>query len=171
MKSRIALLLIVLTALLGFAAFYSAGGTRRAAGDEEVKWTDFNKGLEFSKSQNRKVIIDVYTDWCSWCKKMDASTYKNSEVAKYISENFIAIKLNAESTKEVSFMGQNYTEQQLAHGFGVTGFPSTIFFDENQQPITVVPGYLDEKQFLTILKFINEGAYKNQSFEEYMKGK
>lgn len=164
MKSKAALLFVVIAALLGSVAFYHPA-------PEEVKWTNFDKGLEASKKENKKVIIDVYTDWCSWCKKMDASTYKDSEVAKYIAENFIAVKLNAESSSNVNFMGGSYTEQQLAQGFGVTGFPSTIFFDEKQQPITVVPGYLDGKQFLNILKFINEGAYKNQKFEEYMKGK
>lgn len=164
MKSKIALLFVLITALLGGAAFYYPG-------PEEVKWNTFDKGLEASKQENKKVIIDVYTDWCGWCKKMDASTYKNSEVAKYLADNFIAVKLNAESASKVNFMGESYTEQQLAQGFGVTGFPSTIFFDEKQQPITVVPGYLDEKQFLNILKFINEGAYKTQKFEDYMKGK
>lgn len=164
MKSKIALLLVVVTALLGASAFYFPA-------PEEVKWTNFDKGLEASKAQNKKIVIDVYTDWCGWCKKMDASTYKNSEVEKYIADNFIAVKLNAESPEKASFMGENYTEQQLAQGFGVTGFPSTIFFDEKQQPITVVPGYLDDKQFLNILKFINEGAYKNQKFEDYIKGK
>ncbi|MGE5352060.1 MAG: thioredoxin family protein [Acidobacteriota bacterium] len=164
MKRRIVLLCVLIIAILGSAAFYYPA-------PEEVKWTNFDKGLEASKKENKKVLIDVYTDWCGWCKKMDASTYKNSEVAKYIADNFIAVKLNAESASKVNFMGENYTEQQLAQGFGVTGFPSTIFFDEKQQPITVVPGYLDDKQFLNILKFINEGAYKNQNFEEYMKGK
>ncbi|HEX2963487.1 MAG TPA: thioredoxin fold domain-containing protein [Ignavibacteriales bacterium] len=164
MKRKITLLIVVLIAILGSAAFYYPA-------PEEVKWTNFDKGLEASKKENKKVVVDVYTDWCSWCKKMDASTYKNSEVAKYMADNFIAVKLNAESASKVKFMGESYTEQQLAQGFGVTGFPSTIFFDEKQQPITVVPGYLDDKQFLNILKFINEGAYKNQNFEDYMKGK
>lgn len=164
MKRNIVLLLVVLTAITGAYAFYYPA-------PDEVKWTNFDKGISASKSQSKKVIIDVYTDWCGWCKKMDASTYGSSDVAKYIKDNFIAIKLNAESSSKVNFMGQSYTEQQLAQGFGVTGFPSTIFFDEKQQPITVVPGYLDNKQFLNILKFINEGAYKSQTFEEYMKGK
>ncbi|HEX2869251.1 MAG TPA: thioredoxin fold domain-containing protein [Ignavibacteriales bacterium] len=164
MKRKIGILVVIIAALYSAVAFYHPA-------PEEVKWTNFDKGLEASKSQNKKMVIDVYTDWCGWCKKMDAATYKNSEVAKYMHDNFIAVKLNAESPAKVGFMGQNYTEQQLAQGFGVTGYPSTIFFDEKQQPITVVPGYLDGKQFLNILKFINEGAYKTQKFEDYMKGK
>ena len=165
MKRKLILLLIIVSALGSAFAFYYPENPG------EVKWTNFDKGLEASKAQNKKVIIDVYTTWCGWCKKMDASTYRNSEVAKYIEDNFIAVKLNAESSSAVSFMGQNYTEQQLSQGFGITGFPSTIFFDEKQQPITVIPGYLDDKQLLNILKFVNEGAYKNQKFEDYMKGK
>lgn len=153
--------------LISFAGVYAFYNTSEG----DVKWTSFDNGLSASKTQNKKIVMDVYTDWCGWCKKMDASTYKDPEVARYIKDNFVAIKLNAESPSKVKFMGENYTEQQLAQGFGVTGFPSTIFFDEKQQPITVVPGYLDNKQFLSILKFINDGAYKKQSFEEYMKGK
>ena len=52
--------------------------------------------------------MDVYTDWCGWCKRMDATTFENPAIAKYMSENFYCVKFNAESQKEVTFKGQKY---------------------------------------------------------------
>lgn len=141
------------------------------AADKDIKWEKFDKGMELSKGNNKKIIISVYTDWCSWCKKMEGETYKDSEVAKYINDNFIAIKMNAESSGKVTFQGKSYTERELTQGFGITGFPATIFFSEKQEPITVVPGYLGSSDFLNILKFVSEDAYKSKNFEDYLKGK
>ncbi|MGE5683405.1 MAG: thioredoxin family protein [Bacillota bacterium] len=166
MKKILFILLTISTVILSYA-FYS-DKPQNGKGNKEIKWTNIEKGSKDIKSSNKKMIIDVYTDWCGWCKQMDKSTYGNAEVANYISNNFIAVKLNAESKSQMNYLGESYTEQQIAQGFGITGYPATIFIDENQKPITVVPGYIEGKQFMDILKYIKEDYYKTKSFEEYM---
>jgi thioredoxin-related protein len=168
MKKKITFLSLVLFVAAISFAFYN-GTKDDKKGDKEIKWGNFENGTKTAKSSSKKIIVDVYTDWCSWCKKMDKTTYGNDEVINYISKNFVAVRLNAESKNKTSYLGQSYTEQQLAQGFGITGFPSTIFFDENQNPITVVPGYIEGQDFMNVLKFINEDIYKTKNFEDYMK--
>ncbi|MCX6150168.1 MAG: thioredoxin fold domain-containing protein [Ignavibacteriales bacterium] len=135
----------------------------------ELKWDSFNKAIVKGQSENKKLVIDVYTDWCGWCKKMDKSTYQNQNVVDYISKKYIPVKLNAESSTKLTFEGQEYSEQQFSRNLGISGYPSTLFVDEKGKLITVVPGYLEPAEFIKILKFIGEDIYKSKSFDEYLK--
>lgn len=137
--------------------------------DGKIKWFKFDDGVTASKKSSKKMVVDVYTDWCGWCKKMDSGTYGEKKVSEYINKEYVAVKLNAESRNKVSFMGEALSEQELSMGFGITGYPATIFLDENQKPITVLPGYVDAQEFLHILKYINEDIYKSKKYEEYRK--
>src|SRR3954454_9110641 len=68
-----------------------------------VKWMSFEQAVEKSKSEKRKIFIDVYTDWCGWCKVMDQKTFTDPAVAKLLNEKFYAVKFNAEQRDDVKF--------------------------------------------------------------------
>jgi thioredoxin-related protein len=135
---------------------------------EKLHWMTFDEGIATAKKNNKKVLIDVYTDWCGWCKKMDKDTYTEDRVSDYLGENYVVIKLNAESPKKLSFQGKSYTEQELAGAFGVTGYPTTIFLSSGGDPITLVPGYSDAKRFSDIISFIAEDHYLTTKFDDYV---
>ncbi|HMS53720.1 MAG TPA: DUF255 domain-containing protein, partial [Chitinophagales bacterium] len=69
--------------------------------NKEVKWLTITEAEKAAKKKPKKIMIDVYTDWCGWCKKMDASTFKNPVVANYINQNYYAVKLNAERADSI----------------------------------------------------------------------
>lgn len=169
MRSRLAIPI----GIVGLLAFIAAGwalsedpGSNTATAT--VGWVSFDEGLQMAKDQKKKVLVDLYTDWCTWCKKMDAETYPHALVAKELKSNFISIKLNAESSDQVTFNGQTMTSAQFAQAVGVTGYPSTLFLDESLQPITVVPGYAPPEQFAKILSFFSGDHYKNTDFQSYL---
>ncbi|MDE3058993.1 MAG: DUF255 domain-containing protein, partial [Bacteroidota bacterium] len=91
-----------LAILLGIAAIatvlYGVTVMREA---KEVKWNSFDSGMQQASNENKKVLIDVYTDWCTWCKKMDSDVYSDASVADYLKKNFVTIRLNAESNESV----------------------------------------------------------------------
>lgn len=134
-----------------------------------ISGEEFKQKLDSAKKQNKKVIIDFYTDWCSWCKKMDKDTYGDAEVKQVLDKHFVFIKLNAESSDVVEFNNRSYTKAQLARAFGVTGYPATGFIDSDMTPLTLVPGYIDKTTFLKIIKFFGENHYKTKSFDQYEK--
>jgi thioredoxin-related protein len=143
--------------------------TNGGAGEKGVlKWMSFNDGIALAKRTGKKVMIDVYTDWCGWCKKMDKDTYTDQAVAAYLNKKYVAIKLNAESSNTIKFQGKSYTEQELAGAFGITGYPSIIFLKDDGEPITVYPGYADAGRFCTVLSFIGENHYLTTKFEDYL---
>ncbi|OGU55265.1 MAG: hypothetical protein A2V66_11020 [Ignavibacteria bacterium RBG_13_36_8] len=127
-----------------------------------IKWYSFNEGLLIAKKQNKFMLVDFYTDWCGWCKKMDAETYKNSEIVDYITKNFIAVKLNPEKDSAVDFQGKNYPAAQFAQAAGVNGYPATGFFDYNGDFLGTLPGYMDSGKFMNLLKYIVNKEYEKE---------
>src|SRR6187402_1829141 len=70
-----------------------------------VKWMSFEEAVEKSKTEKRKIFIDVYTDWCGWCKVMDKNTFTDPNVAKILNEDFYPVKFDAEQRENVVFNG------------------------------------------------------------------
>jgi thioredoxin-related protein len=120
----------------------------------------------------------MYTDWCGWCKKMDASTFINPVIVEYMNQHYYAVKFNAERKDTVLFNGTKFinpnptgtrSSHQLAQELlaGRMSFPSFVFLDESLKKITVVPGFNKAPQFESILNYIGSDAYKTQKFEEF----
>ncbi|MCE2787876.1 MAG: thioredoxin family protein [Bacteroidota bacterium] len=123
--------------------------------NEELKWMDFNEGYELAKKKNKIMLVDVYTDWCGWCKVMDRETYAKPEVIKMINADFVAIKFNPEKKDVVyTFEGKQYTGDQLAGVISnnqLTGYPTTIFMYPKGKKMNVVGGYQNENNFKSLL--------------------
>ena len=84
-----------------------------------MRWNSFDVGLEQAKASHKKVLVDVYTEWCGWCAKMDTEVYTDPGIKDYLSKNFVVIKMNAEGTGKIHYKGQEYSPGQLAAAFGV----------------------------------------------------
>ena len=119
---------------------------------ETINWLTIEEAQALSDKEPRKVIMDVYTDWCGWCKKMDKTTFADEEVAKYVNENFYAVKLKADSRDKVTFKGKEFGKGELAQAFRVTGYPTIVFFDESFSKFQPVSGYRGANDFLALLE-------------------
>ena len=144
-----------------------------------IRWISFEEAALLSEKTPKKVFIDVYTSWCGWCKKMDATTFKETEVVKYINENFYPVKLNAETKDTIHFREKEfkyvseYKANELAISLlnGKMGYPSYVLLDENFALMTApVQSYLEKKDLMPILQYYGGNIYKEKSWEEY-KGK
>ena len=70
------------------------GFTLNTSVQEKVNWLSFEKAIEINKTNPKPLLVSIYTDWCGWCKKMYNETYTNPIIAKYVNDNYHAIKLN-----------------------------------------------------------------------------
>lgn len=77
-----------------------------------INWLTLEEADSLYKIQKKPIFIDVYTDWCGWCKRMDASTFMDPNVGTYLNQNFYAVKLNAETKDSIQFNGKLYTNSQ-----------------------------------------------------------
>jgi len=134
----------------------------------EVTWLTFENGLAAAKKDKKLMVVDFYTDWCGWCKKMDKDTYGDSSVIEFARKKLVLVKVNAESNEKTRFREQDYTYRQLAQAFGVSGYPATAFIDSTGEVLTLVEGYLTAGKFLPILEFLEGGHHKTTKFEDYL---
>jgi thioredoxin-related protein len=140
-----------------------------------IQWVSLEEAAALTKKEPRKIFIDVYTDWCGWCRKMDKSTFTDPAVADYVNQKYYAVKLNAEGRDPITINGKTYryNEQMRAHEAalallsGQMSYPTTVYLDETMAIITPVPGYLEAPMFRTILTYFGENHYKQKTFDEY----
>lgn len=143
---------------------------------EEIHWITSVDELQMKMQQApRKVIVDMYTGWCGWCKKMDASTYTNSSLVKYINNNFYALKFDAERRDTIRFQGKEYyfAPQYKANGFaielmkGQMVYPTTILMMENFQQPQTIGNYMDVKQLEAALTYFGDNMYRRRTWADY----
>jgi len=136
---------------------------------DSLTWHKYDEGLAKAKKEKKHILVDFYTNWCGWCKRMDKNTYTDEKVKKALNGSYVAIRVNAESKEEVEVDGKKITERELARKFSVRSFPTTWFLKQSGDKIAPYYGYADAKAFLKVLKFIKDDLYDKMSFEEYLK--
>ncbi len=141
------------------------------AGPAAVPWQSWDPGLQQAGTTGRTVLVDVYTDWCGWCKRMDRDVYARRDVQDYLGRKFVAVRLNAESNEIARYEGRTYTSRTLAARFGVNGYPTTIFLSPTGDFLGNVPGYTPPDRFLLLLRYIGDGHMgRGESFEDFARG-
>jgi thioredoxin-related protein len=136
----------------------------------EINWREWNAGLAEAAASKRPVVVDVYTDWCGWCKRMDKDVYAREDVRDYLARNYVTIRLNAEASGPAKYENRNYTSSSLAQRFRVSGYPTTIFLRANGEHLVNVPGYIDADRFKLMLRYFGEGHYdRGVQWEDFAK--
>ena len=143
----------------------------------EIKWMTWDEVQQAQKKEKRKIFVDVYTDWCGWCKRMDASTFKHPDIVKYVGDNYYAVKFDAETHETIKYNGKEYKwvnsgrngYNELAAELlgGQLSFPTTVYIDEELNEIFPVPGYLDPQRFEMVLNYVGSNSYKSMRWEDF----
>lgn len=135
-----------------------------AKAQDKIEWMKFEEAIAANAQNPKMLIVDVYTDWCGWCKKMDKETFTDPKVIAHINENFYAVKLNAEDTSRTfDFMGRTYNEAQMAAAMRVNSYPNFVIIEPKLQNIAQLPGYRQPEEFVAGLnELINKAFKQNQ---------
>jgi thioredoxin-related protein len=135
---------------------------------EKVEWKTLPEALDLAPKTSKKIVLDVYTDWCGWCKRMDRDTYGDSGVAAYMREHYVASKMNPEKEGTIQYDGKAYSQREFGQALGVNGYPATAVFNEKNELLTVIPGYIKPAEFIRILKYFGDDAYLKTEWKAYM---
>lgn len=165
---------------------------------QTITWHSFEEAAKLNAKEKKLIFIDLYTDWCGWCKVMDRTTFADPVVAKYMTEKFYAVKFNAEGKDPVKFYGplsrydslkkekvvvmdtvvfkyeptagRNGTHQlALALTDGKLAYPTFVILDSNFQRLDIIAGYQQAPIFETMIHFFGDGANTKMSFEDFKK--
>jgi len=127
-----------------------------AADTANIKWHTYDKGMELGKSLNKKVFINFFATWCSFCRMMDTKTFKDESVVAYLNENFIPITVDVDKQRDVA-----------AH-YRISPLPDMWFISEKGEPIGNKPGYTPPEDMIQVLKFIQTDSYLKMSYQTFL---
>lgn len=171
--------LAVLGIAIGFFSFKDIAQPAPPPPVEAIKWMTWQEATEKSKTQKKKILVDVYTDWCGWCKRMDAATFQQAHISNYVNAHFYAVKFNAEMKEDIEFNGKTYKfvkngmrgYHELAAEItrGRLSYPTVVFLDEKLEVIQPVPGYKDALEFEQIITYFAKDEHKKTPWEKYQK--
>ena len=138
------------------------------ADNTALRWHGWEEGVNATQASGKYMLVDVYTDWCGWCKKMDREVYARPEVQQLLATNFVVVKLNAESTNLITNGTNQYTEQELAKMLDVNGYPTILVYNKQFQLISRFSGYYEPREFIRYLNYISGKHYLQFTFQEYL---
>jgi|YNPMSStandDraft_1061717.scaffolds.fasta_scaffold00389_14 thioredoxin-related protein len=144
---------------------------------QNIKWLTLEEAIKLNKTKPKKFFIDMYTDWCFWCKKMDAETFNHPAIANFIQEYFYPVKFNAETKDTILFKGKKYTNPNIGmrstHSLAAElmnnrpSYPTIVYLDEELNSISAVPGYMKPTDIEPILVFFARNFYKIYPYEQF----
>ena len=112
---------------------------------KEINWQSFEDGIARGQTENKKIYLHFYANWCGACRIMENKTFKDPAVVAYINKNFIPIKVNTDK------------EQETSRLFRIRALPDNWFIAEDGKPIGHQPGYIQPDLMKRMLKNVMNG--------------
>ena len=146
---------------------------------KKIKWLTWEEALQKSEVEQKKFVVDIYTQWCGWCKKMDKSTFMDEFIVDYVNENFYPVKFDAEFKETIIFKGNEYKYVKKGRrGFhelaveltkGKLSFPTIVFLDEELEVLQPIPGFQDNERFELIVTYFSGDHFKFTPWRRYIR--
>ncbi len=133
--------------------------------EQSVRWLSFEELEDSLSVKPKKVFIDFYTDWCTYCRKMDRVVFTNPEVIDVLNNQYYAVRFDAESNSHVTFSGHLLINDQfgktrkpihqigqlLALRAGNFVAPTMVLLNEEFKVASRYFEYMDSKELLEAL--------------------
>ncbi len=118
-----------------------AGVVVAGAGAEELKWkTNLSQALKTAKAEDKLVLVDFYTDWCGWCKRLEAECYTDEDIIALVQKHFVPVKVDGDK------------HEDIVRKYAIRGYPTTLILESSGEEIKKIVGYREAEVFLAELK-------------------
>ena len=129
----------LLLATLGLCLVLLVGYSLYRSLPDRLPWTQsYQQALEQAQEEGKLILAYLYTDWCGYCKKMEAETFTDQAVIDEMSDSYVWLKLNAETDEE---------GRQLQERFNITGYPGLLLLDGDGQEMERISGFVPAGAF------------------------
>ncbi len=161
---------------------YSKTTTEQNSG---INWVSWEEAVALNKIEKKKIFVDIYTQWCKWCSKMDDTTFANQEISQYMNEHFYAVKFDAEQKEPIVFKDKTYEyvsadeasiQEMAVEGYhelafeitkGRLSYPTFVFIDENLEVIQPIPGFKKAEVFEMIMTYFGNNKHTSTPWAKY----
>jgi thioredoxin-related protein len=133
----------------------------------EIQWVSIDGIWGPETRPDRRVLVNIYTEWCDYCRLMDEQVYPDSSVRRVVAEHFVTVGLNADSDRIIRFKGQEFTERAFARRLGVRSYPTMVFMDPDGHVILQTNGFMPTDDLVRMLAYIGSQAYDRVDFAEF----
>lgn len=124
----------------GIGANSGSGETAETQPPKSIKWYSYTGGKYQSNNSNKPMMVDVYADWCGWCKTLDEETYSDPRVIELAVDDFISVKVNGDY------------DSDFAMRYGIRSYPTILFLDPDGNELHRVIGFRNADRFLDEMK-------------------
>ena len=125
-------------------------------GQHSIRWEyRFEEAVKKARSAKKPIMIDFWADWCTWCHRLDQTTYVDPLVVK-LSEEFIAVKVDTEGGKK---------NQDIALRYNVATLPTITFITPGGRQILTLKGFQGPGQFPRTMETARDAAVRIMAFE------
>ena len=141
----------------------------------KINWMGFEKAEDLSRAQPRKIFVDVYTSWCSWCKVMDKETFRDPLIVDYVNKKYYAVKFDGEEKGSVTFRGKVYESKGGFHELAALLlqekmiYPTYVILDEDFNILKPIRGFKKSPELDVILKYYAEDHYTETDYDAFTK--
>ncbi|MFU8813429.1 MAG: thioredoxin family protein [Balneolaceae bacterium] len=143
------------------------GHSLAAAQSSELTVYSLQEALAKAQAEEKKVLIDVFAEWCPYCRRMHTEVYTDPAVIEALNSHFVLVKVNIESENEIEYRGQTMTERQFSRAMQSTSVPTTLFMDADGEVLGLQPGAIPSDVFSRLLRFVGSDAYLSVSFNDF----
>lgn len=167
--------IILLLSVFSFTIFFYSCNSQASANEdfgvaaheitpEGLNWYTMEDLEKMKNVKGKKVLVDMYTSWCGWCKVMDKKTFTDPKIIEHLNKNFVLVKFNAEQKEPITFKGRTY--EWIGGGrkgvntlavklmSGRLSYPTLVYLDDNFEVITASPGYKTPEQLIGELEIL-----------------
>ena len=117
-------------------------------GDDPVAWQPWGEvAVEYAREHNKILYLSVGYFACHWCHVMQQESYKDEKIARFINENFVAVKVDRELEPALDRRLMNFTQRIIGRG----GWPLNVFIAPNGHPVYSLL-YAPPEQFMQVLQ-------------------
>lgn len=108
--------------------------------EKDLKWyTEHDEAIKEASRTGKNVFMVFSASWCPACQKLESETLQNTEVQRRLAEDFIAVKIDVD------------TSPALSSRYRIYGVPTVIILDPSGNEIGRREGYMSPDELISYL--------------------
>jgi thioredoxin-like negative regulator of GroEL len=130
-----------------------------AATGQEIDWRrDYNEARREAQDKNRPLVLDIGTENCFWCKKLDATTFRESAIVALVNERFVPLKVDA------------HKSPALAEALRIQSYPTLVLAGPDGKILGTLEGYHDaprlQEHLQRVLAALSNPEWMTRDYQE-----